>query len=283
MNTLENKEPLQLVAPQYTLLQPSRYGWHVCMINDMQSMGVMFQGDVCPVEADLLCSFLNPGDAVIDVGASVGSFALAFASAVAPTGKVFAMEPQGLPYQCLVANTVINSLSHIIFPFQVAVGEAPGEIGVPVLNPRNPNHGGCSLIGEAGDAKIPTTLITIDSMRVPSCRLIKVDVEGMEPQVLKGAYETIAKFRPILWVEHLNYAQTEGLRADTKADLIAIFDEHDYEARKIQTPSFSPANIRRQRTNPFGDWVGDQNVLAVPRGQPFPEAPAYATKWEPFQ
>jgi FkbM family methyltransferase len=270
-------EPLQVRAPHYTVLQPSRYGWHVCMINDMQTLGVMFQGEACPVEADYLCSLLKPGDTVIDVGASVGSFAMAFASAVAPAGKVFAIEPQGLPYQCLVANTVINSLSHIIFPFQVAAGEAPGQIDVPILNPHSADHGGCSLIDKTDAAKIPTPLITIDSMQIPGCHLMKVDVEGMEPRVLKGAYQTIAKFRPILWVEHLNYVDW---RPDTKDALLEIFEEHDYEARKIQTPSYSPANMRRQKVNPFGEGVGDQNILAIPRGQPFPE---FAKDIEPFK
>lgn len=256
-------QPLQIHRPKYTVLQPSRYGWHCCMVNDMQTAAVMFQGEACPVEADFLCSLLSPGDFVVDAGASVGSLSMAFASAIGQKGKVFAMEPQALSYQCLVANVVTNSLSHIISPLQVAVGNDNGQINVPVLDAFDPNHGGCSLLDKTDRKLMPVPLITIDSIGLPACKLIKIDVEGMEPEALRGAYRTIAKCRPFLWVEHLDYIPW---RNDTKGPLLEIFEEHDYEAWKISTPSYSPTNTRRNDQNPFGEGIGDQNVLAVPKG-----------------
>jgi len=239
------------------------------MINDVQTIAVAVQGDSLPVESEILCSLLKPGQVVVDVGASVGSLALAFASAVGPAGKVFAFEPQTLPYQCLVANIAINSLSHVIVPLNAAVGAQPGEIEVPQLDPRDPDFGGCSLIagwpGYFADKqdlpKLPMPLTTLDSIDLPACHLLKADVEGMEPDVLHGAYRTISKYRPILWIEHLDYV---NWRPDTKSDLLAIFSEHDYMAWKIATPTFSANNIRRQTQSPFSEGTGDQNVLALP-------------------
>ncbi len=268
--------PLPTIYARYTILQPSRYGWFLSMINDVQTIAVAFQGDSLPVESDILCSLLSPGDVVVDIGASVGSLALAFASLVGQKGKVFALEPQTLPYQCLVANVALNSLSHIILPIHAAAGAKEGEIEVPFLNPCDPDHGGCSLIagwpGYFADkenvAKVPAPMMTIDSLQLPSCKLIKVDVEGMEAEVLKGAFNTISKFRPILWVEHLDYVDW---RPDTKPDLLKIFEEHDYDCVKIKTPTFSPDNIRRQPKSPFSEGTGDQNVLAIPRGGTMPD------------
>jgi FkbM family methyltransferase len=263
-------EPVKVTYPRYTLLQPWRYGYLVSMINDVQTIAVAVQGDSLPVESEILCSLLKHGQVVVDVGSSVGSLAIAFASAVGPTGKVFAFEPQTLPYQCLVANIAINSLSHVIVPVNAAVGAQSGEIDVPQLDPRDPDFGGCSLIvgwpGYFTDKqdlpKLPMPMTTVDSADLPACHMIKVDVEGMEPDVLRGAFRTISKYRPMLWVEHLDYV---NWRPDTKADLLSIFAEHDYAAWKIATPTFAANNIRRQTQSPFSAGTGDQNVLALPR------------------
>ncbi len=254
--------------PKYTIMQPCRYGWFTSMINDVQTVAVAFQGDSLPDEGDILCSFLKPGQIAIDVGASFGSLSMALASAVGTGGRVFAFEPQTMPYQCLVANIITNSLSHIVTPMPVAIGKECGEIQVPILDPISPNFGGCSLVDKTDGPTMVAPMITIDSFELPACHLLKIDVEGMEADALRGAYQTIAKHRPILWVEHLDYI---SWRNDTKAELIAIFEEHDYEYIKVHTPTFSRRNIRRQLNSPFTEGTGDQNVLAVPAGTAMPD------------
>lgn len=254
-------EPIRISSPKYTITLPSRYGWFTCVLNDVQTAAVMGQGESLVAESELLCSLIKPGNVVLDVGANVGSLAVAFASVVGRTGHVFAFEPQMLPYQCLVSNTITNSLSHIISPYQVAVGKEVGQIEVPMLDPLDTNFGGCSLVDKADGPTSTCPLITVDVFDPPACHLLKVDVEGMEVDVLKGAYKTIAKFRPILWVEHLDYVPW---RNETKKPLLEFFEEHDYKCWKVCTPTFSRRNIRRQTESPFPSGTGDQNVLALP-------------------
>lgn len=237
------------------------------MINDVQTVAVAYQGDSLPVEGDILCSMLRQGDVVIDVGANCGSLVLAFASKLGGKGKIFALEPQPIPYQCLIANIALNSLCHMVIPLNVAAGKEAGEIDVPNQDPFCDNFGGCSLVDKFTGPVIPTPLITVDSMQVPRCNLLKIDIEGMEPDALRGAYQTISKHRPILWVEHIDYVTG---RPDTKPQLLEIFEEHDYQTWKIHTPTFSPSNVRRETTSPFGEGIGDQNVLALPRGTNLP-------------
>jgi len=262
VNPTAPTEPVRISSPKYTITLPSRYGWCTSMLNDVQTASVMGQGESLAAESELICSLLRRGDVVLDVGANIGSLALAFASVVGNKGHVFAFEPQMLPYQCLVANVVQNSLSHIISPYQIAIGKQAGQIEVPILDPLDPNFGGCSLIDKYEGQTATCPLITVDIFDPPACHLLKVDVEGMEPDVLHGAYKTISKFRPALWVEHLDYIPW---RENTKNALLAFFDEHDYNFWKLQTPTFSQRNIRRQTESPFPPGTGDQNVLALPK------------------
>jgi FkbM family methyltransferase len=117
---------------------------------------------------------------------------------------VHTFEPQRLMFQILCANIALNSCANVIAR-QVACGATSGEFCVPILDPRQSNYfGGVSLETD----KAPTTgteamtLFTVDSLRLPACYVIKLDVEGMEIQVLQGAIDTLSRYRPILHVEN---------------------------------------------------------------------------------
>jgi len=88
-----------------------------------------------------------------------------------------------------------------VFAYQKAVGEAPGYIKVPVLDyHQEVNWGGLELGGWEQGAEVEQ--ITVDSLSLTACHFIKVDVEGMELSVLKGAAQTIRRFEPLLYVEN---------------------------------------------------------------------------------
>jgi FkbM family methyltransferase len=213
----------------------------------------------------LLRSFLRPGDTVVDVGANVGNFTLAFAAAVGDGGRVLAFEPQRFCFLCLCANIAVNSLIHFVEPYQLAVGERAGMVDVPTLNPLQEitNYGGVSLLDAHTTPVEQAGMVTIDSLELPGLRLLKADVEGMEPAVLRGARETLRRLRPVIWTECLADRGTRG-------ELQAFFQELGYRAWLCCTPIFSPENSRGCRHNMFGA-MQDHNVLALPREAPVPE------------
>jgi len=265
--------PIQVPHPSYIVQVPHRFGtFFGIAIDGYQTGSVTLYGEWCREESLLIESMLKPGDWVLDVGANTGSFTMAFANAVrdwinpAQSGKVLSFEPQLFPYHCLVANICANSLSHLVNPIRAALGKEDGDIPCPILDPRTvTNFGGCSLVqpelhsGQVHD--VP--LLAIDSLNLAACHFIKADVEGMESDVLAGAYATISKFQPIIWAEWASY------RENAREDLLKAFDLHDYQAWAITTPLFSAGNIRRCWQNPFvgsdGGLVGDTNVLAIPK------------------
>ncbi len=266
-------KPFRLESPSYIAELPHRFGKFFVPHGDgFQAGCVSLYGEWAGEESRLLESMINPGNWVLDVGANCGSFTLAFASRVTSTGRVFSFEPQHYPSMCLTANVVANSLAHFVSPMKLAIGKEDGEIKVPILDARQIlNFGGCSLVDEEVHTTPTETvpMLAIDSLNLLACHLIKVDVEGMEPEVLEGAYQTIAKHRPILWVEQHDH------REGSREDLLRILAEHDYKAWKIETWLASPRNIRNNQLNPYrvenGTPMSDINVLAIPSSATPPE------------
>lgn len=128
-------------------------------------------------------------DVAVDVGAHVGLITRRLA---ATFREVHAFEPSPVAYECLVANT-----SHLknVRTYNVAVGDVAGEIGIEdVVN----NTGNRQVIPSGTGTRI----VTLDEA-LPAlwCDLIKIDVQGYELRVLKGAQRVLAAYSPVLIVE----------------------------------------------------------------------------------
>lgn len=171
----------------------------------------------------------RPGMAALDVGANVGGYSLLLGQWVGPTGVVHAFEPAPLEYDGLVRHVALNDLSHIVHPVCSAVG-AKTSTAPLVLGG---THGESRLVHQSNasdrrQSTIDVAVTTIDEY----CErqqlrpgFIKVDVEGAELDVLRGARETIRRSRGdlSLFVEmHPSIWPQIGLsRADIESELRA--------------------------------------------------------------
>jgi hypothetical protein len=116
------------------------------------------------------------------------------------------------------------------------------------------NFGGVSL-GSAENGEL-ATVVTIDSLNLPSCQFIKIDVEGMERDVIEGAMSTIQKFRPRLYVEND--------RAGKSRALINRLLGLDYRLYWHLPSLFSSDNLFGEKENVLGNVVS-VNMLCIPR------------------
>mmetsp|Transcript_21765 Transcript_21765/g.61790 ORF Transcript_21765/g.61790 Transcript_21765/m.61790 type:complete len:439 (-) Transcript_21765:54-1370(-) len=159
------------------------------------------------------------GDVVLDIGANVGGFTVPLAERVGPSGEVHAFEPFRKVYQHLNANVALNGLANV-YTYNLALGveEKTMEVHTPDLTTWNfPSAMRVAEQYDPQDAVVKANLryeprrerITIrplDSIDFAGrVRLIKIDVEFMELQVVLGGLETIRRHRPVMWVENEPY------------------------------------------------------------------------------
>jgi FkbM family methyltransferase len=163
-------------------------------------------GCIEPNEFVFLDRVLAPGMVFVDAGANDGLFSLFAARRVGPTGQVWAFEPSQREFGRLTCNVEGNGLGNVR-AFPVALSD---RNGAAVLRVAEDEHAGQNTLGEFA---YDTGLLRQD--RVPLCRLddlaageelrrldvMKIDVEGAELAVLRGAEELIRKFKPVLLLE----------------------------------------------------------------------------------
>src|SRR5262245_2231571 len=139
---------------------------------------------------------VRPGMNALDVGANVGAYSLLLGQWVGSSGAVFAFEPAPEAYDGLRRHIGLNNLAPIVTPVRAAVGAASSTARFVV----EPTAGESRLAtaGDGGARTVEVPVTTIDDFCARN-RLtpdfIKIDVEGAELDVLRGARETIQRTR----------------------------------------------------------------------------------------
>lgn len=220
---------------------------------------IFFYGHFRPEVSRLINRMLRPGGVAFDVGCNIGMHTVVMANRVGPTGKVVAFEPDPHPYGRLRKNLTLNGFDWVE-THQVALAESPGRMTLFLHNKAIGNFGNASLSQDNVGAGTPGVEIDVWSLdeyvaRNPIARLdvIKLLAQGVEWDVLQGAKQTIARFRPkIFFLYEPAYWQRKGL---TLIDASRFFRSFGYDTHVVE---FGP---RRAVTsdNPMG-----QVFLAVP-------------------
>jgi FkbM family methyltransferase len=251
-----------MTAPQFNTLTQTKHG-PLCVHRHDVYVGRALQlyGQFSEGEVALFARYLRPGMLVVDAGANVGAHTIPMARMVGgdagTQGCVIAIEPQRLTYQCLTANAALNSLANVQ-TFHLALGAEEGTVRVPQLDLTKPNNvGGLGLGGHDGGAIVPQT--TLDNLIAGPCHFIKIDVEGMERDVIAGAHHTIARERPVLYVENDRAQHSAGLIDDVR--------QLGYRLWWHRPPLFDPQNYKGVPENVFvidGAIILSINMLCVP-------------------
>jgi FkbM family methyltransferase len=238
----------------FIALSKTKYGWIAYNKHDQYIGGsIEHYGEFSEGEVDFFRQTLRPGDVVVEAGANIGTHTVAMAQMVGAGGRVLAFEPQRLVFQNLCANIALNSLDNVM-TFQAALGPQPGNIIVPLLDPNQANNfGGLGVQGHAVGEPVP--VMTIDSLNLARCRLIKADVEGMEHEVLSGAKETIKRLRPVLYVENDRELKSEAL--------ISLIQNMGYRLWWHLPALYNPNNFKNNPENIFKGLLS-VNMLCLP-------------------
>jgi FkbM family methyltransferase len=169
------------------------FGVFTCFVDDLATEQLKQYGAHQRRDLAALLSLVRQGDTVVDVGAHIGTFTVPLARAVGPTGRVIAFEPIPKNFEVLTENVEQNGLARTVTLVQTAVSDR--SLGLKAV-PFTGNTGGVHLV-EGGDLEC----ITLDSFELEKVDLIKIDVEGMEHQVLTGGAELIGRCCPVISFE----------------------------------------------------------------------------------
>ena len=270
-----------LRLPPNTRLRACKHGIFAFPENDAV-IGASLEryGEWSEGELSTMLALIRPGDLVVDVGGNIGAFTVPIARAVTAAagdgivrGRVFTFEPEPNLYALLALNLGLAGLDGVVSAYRVALGASRGSTRFThdAEFSTSTNWGASALVeGVEGVGDAAVTVLPLDEVLASDdCpALIKVDVEGWETAVLRGANRTLSPHigrcsdaRAVLYVEN------NCIRGS--ADLLTLLRALEYNVWWDVRPYFSgPSNFRNYqgRETLFGDdGVLAINVLAVPR------------------
>jgi FkbM family methyltransferase len=239
---------------RYRLQRPIIMDWYngtrtyVYIGNDI-SRCLFVGGCIDPNELAFLNRVIEPGMVFIDVGANDGLYTLFAAPRV---GKVLAIEPSSREFGRLHANIELNKLKNVTAR-QIALADQPG---VGMLSVGGYEHEGQNTLGEFTylgvelgckekvEIKRLDDLVTEEGL--PNVDVIKLDLEGAEFLVLKGAIQTLTLFRPLLLLEVSDTALRR--QGSTVAEVLSLLRSLSYEIYAFDETSGRPVKTEQYST-----------------------------------
>ena len=179
--------------------------------------------------------FIRPGDVVLDIGANIGAHTLPLAQAVGPTGRVVAFEPTDYAFAKLLHNASLNpALAGRIKCLQILLGDADLPAAVT-----DPLYSSWPLKNEAGlhrlhqgrlmtttGARVHTLDTALAAAGLSRLDCIKLDIDGAECGMLRGAHATLARWHPVIVMELAPYMLKE--QGASLGELIGLLKAHGY-------------------------------------------------------
>ena len=180
---------------------------------DLIQRSLLLYGEFESATSALMRRLLRPDSVFVDVGANVGSHALA-AAQLLPRGRVIAIEASPIVFARLLLNIGLNEHGRLVSPVLGAVGPTDGLVHLTLAPAAN---SGLGRVAEGGVACGPVVAqfrleALLHFLGAPNVDLLKMDIEGGEPDVLRGFFD--AGFRPAhIVIEYLpdDFARHAGL------------------------------------------------------------------------
>jgi FkbM family methyltransferase len=219
-------------------------------------------GEFARPEVDLLDAYVRlAGDSVgalLDVGANIGAVSLPVASRNRALRVVAIEAHRGLA--CVLAANALNNQLHGVEVHPAAAGAAPGLVDFPATRLGERGNLGTLRVGRPGPSE-QVRVVTLDQVAPVNTRIVKLDVEGYEREVLLGASRLLRETRPV-WLAEANHQDMPAAR-----ELAGVFLAAGYRLFLFFAPFVTPSAPKV--SGDTRDWTkGDYNFLALPSGVP---------------
>jgi FkbM family methyltransferase len=155
---------------------------------------------------EILTEYVKPGMVAYDIGANVGFLSILMARLVGPTGQIVCFEPMPQNAQAIRHNVELNDFKHVVVR-EEAVGDHEGQVSL-MVDHFSSNHRleltGKKIARQEGTITVQLRNLDSPARVAPELRppnLIKMDAEGVEVMILRGAKELLARARPVMLIE----------------------------------------------------------------------------------
>lgn len=164
----------------------------------LMSWVVAFNGQYDPGPQRMLAQHMRPGTLVLDIGASLGLWTVPLGRAAQAAGaRVWAVEPHPSNHPWLHRNVELNGLQATVEIHEIALGDRSGTV---MMELDEPGGGNAAVSTVAGATAVP--IRRLDELAFPApVSAMKLDVEGFELSVLRGARALLARDRPVIFGE----------------------------------------------------------------------------------
>jgi FkbM family methyltransferase len=203
-------------------------------------------GEYSESEVALMRRFLRDGDNVVDVGANIGDLTVPLAGMVGDSGRVYAIESHLETFNVLCANLALNGIRNT------------KPINAFVADSEDVDTGSAWGKFAFVSQKWGASFLALDQLDLPSCRLIKVDVDGKELEVLRSGEMLIERYRPVLYLEN-------DVREASGPLISYLTDKLGYSLYWHPAPIFQPQNFFGNSTN---HWSPNNIVSIMMLGLP---------------
>ena len=188
---------------------------------------------------------VHPGDAILDVGSFLGTYAILMARWGGPKTRVLAFEPTPSSIHLIYKHLDFNQVANQVTVVSEAVGEAPGSVDLHLHSDPYRNAIGITdpAGSGAGTTRVPvTTLDMACSARDFRPTLLRMDVQGFEYAVLRGARRTIAENRGRLRMVLEVHPQLWPMMDITERKFDALLEELGLRAQPLRAgaPRYEP-------------------------------------------
>jgi FkbM family methyltransferase len=213
---------------------------------------VLVSGGTEPLTTSLIEQLVKEGDTVIDIGAHVGHHSLIAARSTGPEGHVYAFDPQ--PYNCdrIARNASYNNFSQVSV-ICAAGGDFDGFINIPLQSESDRARLSLALDGP-NDQNIymETNVRRLDTFisdkKLKKIKLLKIDVEGFELEVLQGLGKEIQR------VENIIFEMLDDSDKEKNRQIIEILENSGFVLKDVRGGKFRSGDELSER-NVWGSRV----------------------------
>jgi FkbM family methyltransferase len=209
---------------------------------------------------------VEPNWVIIDVGANIGFWSVPLARALKESGRLHCFEPVPSNFRLLTANVERNCIASTVSTHQVGLSDRSGKVQISLREDfaEGSETGNAAIVIDRDDSRFQCMQVEVraldelfDSLNLKRLDFVKVDIEGHEDKFLAGAARTIARFRPILFMEiNDQYYVRQGL------DPTVLFQDwllgHSYVAALRGTDGWRLDDLRNRN-------LGITDVFFFPR------------------